>query len=113
MERRPIRLTSVLSFILSVAVPCVCYGALSQDREPGPNNEWPQTRAERTDFRETSHYADVVQFIEDLQAKGAPISTQYIGVSTRGHKIPLVIVSRPPVSGPTGRKHASVCARGL
>lgn len=61
---------------------------------------WPQTRAERTDYRETSHYEDVLQYLEDLQVKGAPISVQFIGVSTQGRKIPLVIATRPPIAAP-------------
>ena len=100
MERLQIRLTFVLSLTLLFGVPCACHGAHPQDREPGNNNGWPQTLAERTDFRETSHYEDVLQFIEDLQSKGAPLSVQFIGVSTQGRRIPLVIASRPPVAGP-------------
>ncbi|MCH7920994.1 MAG: hypothetical protein IIC50_23850 [Planctomycetes bacterium] len=106
MERLQIPLTSVLSLILSFGVPCACHGAPPQDRDPDPNSEWPQTRAERTDFRETSHYADVLEFIEDLQAKGAPVAVQFIGVSTQGHKIPLVIASRPPVAGPADARRS-------
>jgi len=62
--------------------------------------DWPLTRAERTDYRETSHYEDVVSFVEALQAKGAPISLTWIGVSPEGRKIPLVIASRPFMSTP-------------
>ena len=76
VERLQIRLTFVLSLILLFGVPCACHGAHRQDREPGNDNEWPQTLAERTDFRETSHYEDVLQFIEDLESKGAPLSVQ-------------------------------------
>src|SRR5688572_15880173 len=61
---------------------------------------WPQTRAERTDFKETSHYADVISFIHALQAKGAPISLVYMGKSTEGRDMPLVIASRPFVATP-------------
>jgi len=60
----------------------------------------PQTRAERTDYQETSHYEDVISFIGNLQTRGAPISVQYIGTSTKGRGIPLVIASRPLVASP-------------
>ncbi len=61
---------------------------------------WPLTRAERSGYRETSHYEDVVQFLDDLMAAGAPINVQWIGTSTGGRRIPLVIASYPPVSTP-------------
>ncbi len=54
-----------------------------------------QTRAEVTGYRETSRYADVIGFIESLEASGAPVSVKYIGTSPEGRKIPLVIASRP------------------
>jgi len=61
-------------------------------------NGWPLTRAERTDYKETSHYTDVIAFIETLQHKGAPISVQYIGASKEGRRMPLVIAARPMVA---------------
>src|SRR4051794_4348695 len=65
-----------------------------------PTNGWPLTRAEKSNYEETSHYEDVIEFIEGLQGKGAPVSLEYIGTSTEGKKIPLVIASRPLVSSP-------------
>jgi hypothetical protein len=77
-----------------------CQETDPQGQKPSNDNGWPQTRAEQTDYRETSHYEDVLRFLEDLQTKGAPISVQFIGVSTQGRKIPLVIAARPPVAAP-------------
>src|SRR5579862_769637 len=62
--------------------------------------DWPLTRAERTDYKETSHYEDVVSFVQALQAKGAPISLTWMGTSAEGKKMPLVIASRPFMSTP-------------
>ena len=101
MEGLQIRVISVFSLILLLSMISGCPGAHRRDQQPANDDRWPQTRAERTDYRETSHYEDVLHFLEDLQAKGAPISVQFIGVSTQGRKIPLVIAARPPVSGPT------------
>jgi zinc carboxypeptidase len=61
---------------------------------------WPVSRAERTNYAETSHYDDVIAFIEALQRKGAPISVEYIGTSKAGHRMPLVIAARPMVASP-------------
>lgn len=67
---------------------------------PAQTSDWPQTRAEKTNYAETSHYEDVVAFIKALQAKGAPISLQWMGESAEGKKMPLVIASRPYMSTP-------------
>jgi len=61
---------------------------------------WPVTRAERTNYAETSHYEDVIEFIEALQRKGAPISVSYIGAAKSGKRMPLVIAARPMVASP-------------
>jgi len=60
--------------------------------------DWPQSRAERTGYTETSHYGDVMDFIRALQGLGAPIRLQIMGKSTQGRDMPLVVASNPPVS---------------
>ncbi|MHB8838458.1 MAG: M14 family metallopeptidase, partial [Gemmatimonadaceae bacterium] len=59
-----------------------------------------QTRAERSAYKETSTYADVVAFIDSLQAKGAPIVVGSIGQTTQGRDLPYIIASRPLVHSP-------------
>ncbi len=65
---------------------------------------WPQTRAERTQYKETSTYVDVVSFVQDLQRAGAPIRVGWMGTSTEGKDIPWVIAARPMVSSPSQAK---------
>ena len=60
----------------------------------------PLTRAERTSFTETSHYDDVVMFIDSLRALGAKISTGSIGKTIEGRELPYVIASRPLITSP-------------
>ncbi len=62
------------------------------------------TLAERTNFRETSHYQDVMEFIRGLQAVGAPVALKIIGQSAEGRDIPLMIVSRLRVTEPREAK---------
>ncbi len=58
----------------------------------------PLTRAERTDFTETSHYADVVAFVDSLKAlESDQIATGVIGRTSEGRDIPYVVASRPLV----------------
>jgi hypothetical protein len=58
----------------------------------------PLTRAERTNFLETSHYDDVVTFIDSLKTLGAKVATGSIGRTVQGRELPYVIASRPMVS---------------
>src|SRR5262245_47920839 len=60
----------------------------------------PLTRAERTNFLETSHYDDVNVFIDSLKTLGAKIETGIIGTTIEGRGLPFVIASRPLVKTP-------------
>ena len=60
----------------------------------------PRTRAERTNYAETSRYADVIEFLDLLKARGAPFEFGSIGASVEGRDIPYVIASRPMVRTP-------------
>ncbi len=64
----------------------------------------PLTRAERTNFTETSHYDDVVAFIDSLKLLGAKIATGSIGKTIEGRELPYVIASRPLVSTPAAAR---------
>src|SRR3954452_17661066 len=60
----------------------------------------PLTRAERTNFSETSHYEDVVAFIDSLKLLGAKIQIGSIGKTALGRNLPYVIASRPLITSP-------------
>lgn len=60
----------------------------------------PLTRAERTNFTETSHYDDVVAFIDSLKTLGAKITIGSVAKTMQGRELPYVIASRPPVKTP-------------
>ena len=79
--------------------------APTRSRYPGNlTRARPLTHAERTNFAETSRYADVVQFIDSLRALGADIQVGSIGKTTEGRDIPYVVASRPRVSTPDDAK---------
>jgi hypothetical protein len=59
----------------------------------------PRTRAERSNYRETSAYADVIAFLDSLHGR-PELSFGNIGKTTKGRDIPYVIASRPRVSTP-------------
>jgi hypothetical protein len=99
-------------FVLLIAVSCA--GALTA-QQPTDNysipaksrytlqsfvGKRPLTRAERTNFTETSHYDDVVAFIDSLKTLGAKLVTGSIAKTAEGRDLPYVIASRPLVSTP-------------
>ncbi len=64
-----------------------------------PNSSGPRTRAERTGFLETSHYADVIAFLDSLHGR-PELTFGSIGKTAEGREIPYVIASRPRVATP-------------
>ncbi len=59
-----------------------------------------RTRAERTEYRETSSHADVLGFLDSLQALGAAVVVDTLALSPEGRLVPWVLASRPRVAGP-------------
>jgi hypothetical protein len=69
-------------------------------RSPQPATRLP-TRAERSGFTETSSHADVVSFIDSLQAHAPDaIRVGSMGRTSEGRDIPYVIASRPLAATP-------------
>ena len=58
----------------------------------------PLTRAERTNFLETSHYDDVVRFLDSLKLLGANVTLGSMGKTGQGRNLPYVIAT-PIISG--------------
>lgn len=92
----------------AIAVSLVCVSCVSV---PGPTPTAPSvskgtllTRPERTDFLQTSTYADVMEFIDSLKAASPPLAFGSIGKTTEGRDIPYIVASRPIVSTPAEAK---------
>jgi Zinc carboxypeptidase len=62
--------------------------------------ETPATRPERTAYRETSRYDDVVAFIREVDAKSPRIHVTTFGYSFEGRLLPLVVVGDVPDGSP-------------
>ena len=60
----------------------------------------PRTRAERSNYLETSTWSDVVDFLAALDRAKLPIALGTLGRSTEGRAIPWAIASRPLVHTP-------------
>ena len=82
------RLASVLAIMLIVLAP-----SFAQDNAL-------KSRAERTNFEETSRYDDVVGFFGELEKRSPLVRVQSFGTSVEGRALPLIILSDPPISDP-------------
>ncbi|HEX6573605.1 MAG TPA: M14 family metallopeptidase [Gemmatimonadaceae bacterium] len=82
-----------------LAVAAVIMGCAAGVNTASSPTSGPRTRAERTNYLETSHYADVIAFLDSL--KGRPeLEFGSIGRTNEGRDIPYVIASRPRVATP-------------
>ena len=62
------------------------------------------TKPEKTNYRETSTYADVMAFIQSIQAKSKLVHIESMGTSLEGKEIPVVVLANPKVSSPEEAK---------
>lgn len=67
---------------------------------PSRTNELLKSKAERTNYEETSRYEDVIQFIGELQKKSGKLRVESFGKSVEGRDLPLMILADPPISKP-------------
>lgn len=68
-------------------------------------SDWPKTKAEATNYANTSSYADVIAFLDALKAKNPPnMRFTFIGKSPAGKDMPLVIVAKDPAIDPDEAK---------
>ncbi|MFN0086378.1 MAG: M14 family metallopeptidase [Blastocatellia bacterium] len=65
-----------------------------------------KSRAELSDYEETSRYEDVVRFIAALQKRANNLRVESFGTSEEGRELPLLIFADPPVASP-GEARAS------
>ncbi|HSB10104.1 MAG TPA: M14 family metallopeptidase [Blastocatellia bacterium] len=59
-----------------------------------------KSRAELTNYEETSRYDDVLRFFGELQKRSPLVRVTSFGTSVEGRSLPLVILSDPPISEP-------------
>lgn len=64
------------------------------------NDDKLKSRAERTNYEETSRYEDVMNFIGELQTRTDLLRVESFGKSEEGRDLPLMIFAAPPVSSP-------------
>jgi hypothetical protein len=77
------------------AFACLLVSALGVDE-----GDWPRTRAERTDYRETSTLRDVSAFLDAINGRGGVRSVATIGRSAGDRPILMAVAARPGAETP-------------
>jgi hypothetical protein len=65
----------------------------------------PLTIAESSDYAATSRFADVIDFINELQRQSPLIRVETLCTSAEGRKVPLLVIGDPPPSSPAELKN--------
>ena len=97
MTSKGLRGIVIAACFLSAA--CATGQTLGTTSASGTTGKNPGTRAERTNYLETSHYSDVMAFLDSLHGRPELVFGS-IGTTNEGREIPYIIASRPRVSTP-------------
>ena len=79
----------------------LCLTILSPMMNTSGNQATLQSRAERTNYAETSRYADVMDFIAQVQRLSSDVKVETFATTNEGRALPLVILSKPAISSPS------------
>ncbi|HEY9503219.1 MAG TPA: M14 family zinc carboxypeptidase, partial [Pyrinomonadaceae bacterium] len=66
-----------------------------------------KSRAELTNYEETSRYEEVLNFIAELQKRSSLIRLESFGKTEEGRSLPLMILSDSPISNPRDARGSS------
>lgn len=66
----------------------------------GNQDNLPKTRAELSNYEETSRYEEVLAFIAELQKRTDKLRVESFGKSEEGRDLPLMIFADPPIAHP-------------
>jgi len=67
---------------------------------PYMENDQLKSRAEQTNYEETSRYEDVMRFIGELQKRTDKLRVESFGKTEEGRDLPLMIFADPPIAQP-------------
>ncbi|MBP6821246.1 MAG: M14 family metallopeptidase [Acidobacteria bacterium] len=67
---------------------------------PKTQDNLPKSRAELSNYEETSRYEDVLRFIAELQKTTDKLRVETFGKTEEGRELPLMIFANPPISQP-------------
>lgn len=87
-----------IAFCISLFVLGLTITALAQPADLPA--DLPKTRAELTNYEETTRYQEVLNFIAELQKRSPLLRVESFGRTEEGRLLPLMIFSDSPISNP-------------
>ncbi len=91
-----VRVSAMIAMLLALVMSASPSAAVAQ-----------QTRAERSGYKETSSYADVIAFLDSLERRAPGTWVRgSIGKTSQGRELPYIVVSRPLVRTPAEAKRS-------
>jgi hypothetical protein len=87
-------------FLHTAAVICLLLGTSATPLQTFAQAATPQSTPERSNYEQTSRYADVVKFFQELQRQSPLLRVASFGKTNEERDLPLVIISDPPVFTP-------------
>jgi hypothetical protein len=86
---------------LAIASLCLLFLlATTSTTMPRTQNDQLKSRAELTNYEETSRYEDVTRFIGELQKRTDKLRVESFGKTEEGRDLPLMIFADPPLAQP-------------
>lgn len=89
---RPAILTLLGLWLLGHFIPFI----VTMDQTPSV----PRSRAEMTNYRETSRYEDVLRFVDAVAEQSKSVRVTSFGKTNEGRSLPVVVLSSPPTETP-------------
>jgi len=86
-----------MNHLFRLIMLCVCIQINAQ------NKPWSSeliTTPEKTNYKKTSSYGEVMSFINIIQSKSSLVHLEFMGKSKEGKGIPVVVMANPKVSSP-------------
>ncbi|MCD6310798.1 MAG: hypothetical protein J7M18_08775, partial [Candidatus Eremiobacteraeota bacterium] len=59
-----------------------------------------KTASEKSNFSRQTSYSETIDYLEHLQSQSPNVKLLYYGKSLLGRRLPLVLITDPPVSAP-------------
>lgn len=85
---------AIIAFSISLLLLAMSISTFAQTAQ------LPKTRAELTNYEETTRYQEVLNFIGELQKQSPLLRVESFGQSEEGRLLPLMIFSDSPISNP-------------
>ena len=90
---------AAVAFVAAAAAACSASGGRADAMAARPSAPAPRTVPEATSYRRTSSHAEVLAFLDAVEAAHDPrLARMRFGTTPEGRELPLIVVADPPVA---------------